>query len=226
MKNKYLHLIKFDLKVLVLNRVTLFQVLFMQVFLAHFFTRQLGVFKTASPGFWAVYMLAAGIFVLNTVNFLSFEFTFSKVRRFKIAESLFAAPISCWTWLFASAAACVIFNAANLLLHLLIVSVLTGAKPFALQQLPALLAVLLFHSAMVVALGLASIRTGFYGAANIAIFILTIFGMTAFGFFNGFTAALSAGTLQRILVSSVLLAAASGLFAYKFADAESAAGGI
>jgi hypothetical protein len=226
MKNRYLHLLKFDLKVLVLNRVTLFQVLFMQVFLAHFFTKQLGVFKTASPGFWAVYMLAAGIFVLNTVNFFSFEFTFSKVRRFNIAESLFAAPISCWTWLFSAAAACVIFNAANLLLHLLIVSVLTGAKPFALPQLPALLAVVLFHSAMVVALGLASIRTGFYGAANIAIFMLTIFGMTAFGFFNGFTTGLSAAALNKILAVSALLLAAAAFSAYKLADAESAAGGI
>lgn len=226
MKNRYLHLIEFDLRVLVLNRITLFQVLFMQAFLAHFFTRQLKVFGSAGPGFWGVYLLAAGFFVLNISNFFSFEFTFSKVRRFHIAESLFAAPVSCRTWLYSAAAACVLFNGANMLLHLLVISLLTGAKPFALPQLPALLAVLLFHSAIVLLLGLASIKTGFYAAANIGVFMFTIFGMTAFGFFSGFDSSLSAGAMRNILLGAAAVFASAAALVYRLADTESAAGGV
>lgn len=226
MKNRYLHLIKFDLKILVLNRLTLFQVLFLQVFLAHFFTKQLKVFHAAGAGFWGVYMLAAGLFVLNMSNFFSFEFTFSKVRRFRIAESLFAAPVSCRTWLFTAAAACLVFNAANMLVHLGIISVLTGAKPFALPQVPALLSVLLLHSSIVLLLGLASIKTGIYAAANIGVFIITVFGLTAFGFFGGFEAALSAAAMRNIFLGALAFFAASFAAVYGLADTESAAGGI
>lgn len=226
MKNRYLHLIAFDLKVLVLNRVTLFQILFAQAFLAHFFTKQLAVFSSAGPGFWGVYILAAGSFVLNIVNFFSFEFTFSKVRRFNIAESLLAAPVNCRTWLYAAAAACFIFNAANMLLHLLVISLLTGANPFGVPQLPALMAGLLVHAAVILTLGLASVKTGFYSAANIGVFILTVFGMMAFGFFNGFNVSLSPDTMRNILAAASGAAAIAALLVYKLADAESLSGGV
>ncbi|KAF0125528.1 MAG: hypothetical protein FD189_482 [Elusimicrobia bacterium] len=225
MKNRYLHLIKFDLKVLVLNKLTLFQVLFMQVFLAHFFTSQLKVFQSAGPGFWGVYLLAAGFFVLNISNFFSFEFTFSKVRRFRITESLFAAPVGCRTWLYSAAAACFIFNASNLLLHLGIISALTGAGPLGLPHLPALLSVFFVHSALILLLGLASLRTGFYAAANTGVFILTVFGLTAFGFFKGFEAALSAAAARNILLGSAAFFAAAATAVHFLADTE-AAGGV
>jgi hypothetical protein len=226
MKNRCLHLIKFDLRVLVLNRLTLFQALFMQAFLAHFFTRQLKVFQSAGPAFWSVYLLAAGFFVLNISNFFSFEFTFSKVRRFRIAESLFAAPVSCRTWLYCSAAACVAFNAANLLLHLGVISLLTGAGPLGLPQLPALFSVLLIHSSIVLLLGLSSIKTGFYAAANTGVFVLTVFGLTAFGFFGGFESALPAAMARNIFIGSAALFAAAVAAVYSLSDTESAAGGI
>lgn len=226
MKSRYLHLIKFDLRVLLLNRITLFQVLFLQGFLAHFFTKQLRVFETASPGFWGLYMLAAGFFVMNIANFFSFEFTFSKVRRFRIAESLFASPVSCRTWLYSAAAACFLFNAANMLLHLGIISALTGASPFGLPQLPALLSVLLLHASIVLLLGLASLKTAVYTAANTAVFITTVFGLTAFGFFGGFGAALSAELMRGILLGSASFFAAAFAAVHALADTESAAGGV
>lgn len=224
MKSPCLHLIKFDLRVLVLNKLTLFQVLFMQAFLAHFFTRQLNVFQSAGPVFWGVYFLAGGFFVMNIANFFSFEFTFSKVRRFRITESLFAAPVGCRTWLYCAAAACVIFNASNFLLHLGVVSVLTGASPLALPQLPALVSVLLAHSAIVLLLGLASIRSGFYAAANTGVFIITVFGLTAFGFFGGFEAAPTVSFMRNVLFGAAALFASAVAAVHFLADAESAGG--
>ncbi|HOX22019.1 MAG TPA: hypothetical protein PLL10_01035 [Elusimicrobiales bacterium] len=224
MKNRYLHLINFDLKVLVLNRVTLLQVLFTQAFMTHLFARRLAVLHPVEDGFWRMYILAAGFFVLNMVNFFSFEFSFSKVRRFNIAESLFASPISCRGWIYSTAAACVLFNAANMLVHLLMVSWLAGGAPFGLAQAPSMMAVLFVHASIVLLLGLASVRTGVYSAANIAVFVLTVFGLTAFGVFNGFGRALSSAVSVNVLAGASMFFAAAIFLVYRLADAESFVG--
>lgn len=223
MRNKYLHLVLFDLKLLVFNRLTAMQTLFLQAFLAHFFLKQFPGLEAAGDGVWPVYTIAAGLFVLNTVNFFSFEFIFAKVRRHRIAENLFAAPVNCRAWLYSAAAACFLFNAANLAVHLGVITVLTGRNPLSGLQLAALASVWLFHAGLVLALGLASLRTAVYATANMAIFIGSVFGMTAFGFFGGFGLRLEPALALRLLAGTAAFFAAAAALTWHFADPEKAA---
>lgn len=122
-------LFRFELKALLLNKLTMFQTVFLQWYLVRSFFGK-GQVASCDALFWTNY----GVFVCTAVSALlgavCVGYVLVKPRANGMVELLLASPLSLRKLISTTLAVCFIFSAANLAVHLTVLILKFGSVPY------------------------------------------------------------------------------------------------
>lgn len=167
-------LFRHELRRLLWNKVTLAQMFYTHAIMCFVALTTALPGRTCDSDVWISYTLFYGLSVALMFNSISGGYLFVRPKIARVLDAVLASPLSLPSYVATSALACLLFNAVNFALHMVLMLALRQAGPPSWKLLPAALCALALGALLLILLARFTLTAKDPGQGQIVMMFLTI----------------------------------------------------